>query len=186
MIHHSQDQKSHYEVLGLQSGATVAEIRAAYLKVAKGSHPDRSPEGGLMNKKQINLFKRLLPTRFYRILKSESNMTLGLAWINVMSWQDQELQESQCKVESSFEALDRGEISYKEICRGLESAYSLENTSWYEHSILAKVRGLEYDDLLKIVQYFSITRQEEPERLLAGSTFVEAVDEISEMEGKDY
>ena len=32
-----------YEVLGLEPGATHAEIRAAYLRLAKKHHPDKNP-----------------------------------------------------------------------------------------------------------------------------------------------
>ena len=32
-----------YEVLGLSRGATEADVRAAYLRLAKKHHPDKNP-----------------------------------------------------------------------------------------------------------------------------------------------
>jgi curved DNA-binding protein CbpA len=35
--------KTHYEVLGLPPTATLAEVRAAYRRLARQLHPDKSP-----------------------------------------------------------------------------------------------------------------------------------------------
>ena len=38
-----REHRDPYEVLGLEPGATRAEVRAAYLRLAKKHHPDKNP-----------------------------------------------------------------------------------------------------------------------------------------------
>jgi len=48
-------KRDYYEVLGVQKGATQAEIKKAYFKLAKQYHPDVNKEPGAEEKfKEIN------------------------------------------------------------------------------------------------------------------------------------
>src|SRR4029078_4531043 len=39
----AQSQRDHYEVLGVERGATADEIKAAFRKLASQHHPDKNP-----------------------------------------------------------------------------------------------------------------------------------------------
>ena len=61
-------KRDYYEVLGVQKGATQAEIKKAYFKLAKQYHPDVNKEPGAEEK-----FKEIQEAYFQRSNKQKSD-----------------------------------------------------------------------------------------------------------------
>ncbi len=72
-VYEALEGKDHYEILGVEQGASPVEIKKAYFRLAKAYHPDRHHEPGMeaVHPMLVVLFDRL--TEAYDILSHESS-----------------------------------------------------------------------------------------------------------------
>lgn len=109
--------QDHYQVLGLEKGASVQEIQAAYLRLARMYHPDRCLEPGMQDTRDILERLSLRITEAYKMLKDQvarSEMAYLMNHGKVKSGKKQMAAEKQPVKESDSEIyFKKGMEAYK-------------------------------------------------------------------------